>query len=335
MLRSVLRSGFSIAIACLALIAACTDRPAVEPASAVWRVADVTGAASMRTSPDAAWQPLVAAMLAPGAEVEVAPEGRLQLASAGDLVTAEGGSRFTVPESTADAVGLIQSDGRMRYEVETRPKGRFQVETPYLAITVKGTAFAVAVESGAVSVEVSHGVVQVDSYASGQSTDLRAGEAARLDAGTDSLAVRSAEPEAAFEPVTLQTGAPTRHLRPFSDAVATGKRALLGPRGVVPGLVGRSASSAGEGRSAGFGSGGGYGTSSGFSSGGGYGSGGGQSNGGSLGGSLGDIGGSLGGSLGDIGGGLGGSLGDIGGGLGGSLGDLGEGLGGGLGLGGD
>ena len=223
-----------LALLAITVVAACADKDTAETTAAgkTWQVARVSGVTEVRPTPDAAWQPLVGTLLIPGADVKVASEGLLQLASAGDIVTAGPGSLFTLPAATAGADGVIQSYGQMRYEVETRPAGRFQVETPYLAITVKETEFVVDVGSDGASVEVDEGIVQVDSYESGQSTDLTAGQSARLDRAVGSLLKRATAPGAAFEPVATPTGNATPRGRPFTDAVAPGNSAFGHFRGL-------------------------------------------------------------------------------------------------------
>ena len=85
---------------------------------------------------------------------------------------------------------------------------RFEVETPYASLVVKGTAFGVRVSDTEVTVEVAHGWVDVATRA-GARADLRAGQAARVSGGaTSTLEVRPA-PGQAFELVP-----PDRQARP-------------------------------------------------------------------------------------------------------------------------
>jgi hypothetical protein len=56
---------------------------------------------------------------------------RLELASAGDELTASGPSRFTLPKAERNGVRVRQDAGSLRYEVQSAPKRHFEVKTPH------------------------------------------------------------------------------------------------------------------------------------------------------------------------------------------------------------
>lgn len=78
---------------------------------------------------------------------------------------------------------LLQRKGTIDVDVETRGRPFFRVETPYLAAVVKGTRFSVTVTGNESQVSVQRGVVGVQDLASGQQSDLRAGQSVQSAPG--------------------------------------------------------------------------------------------------------------------------------------------------------
>jgi len=202
-----------------ALLTACqsADPPSQEVTAPAWRAVEVEGEARVRAPGRSAWIRLEPGNLAAGSELMLEGEGEILLASGEDEVKAGPDSRFSLPRTGDGRAGVIQERGRLRYDVESRPRRRFQVETPYLAITVKGTAFIVDVAETAGEVEVAHGVVEVATYESGHEVELRAGESLRKAADEASPPSVRRGPEAGFKALPAAARGKPRG-RPFTDA---------------------------------------------------------------------------------------------------------------------
>ncbi|BCX19654.1 MAG: hypothetical protein KatS3mg117_3336 [Geminicoccaceae bacterium] len=161
--------------------AAADEAPTAERPA--WAIVERVGTVRARPLDSPDWHPLAAPHLTPGVEIEVGPNGRLVLESGGDRITAEAGSRLLV-YSAAERPHLVgQPAGTVRYAVARRGPRRFQVETPLLAITVKGTAFAVEVAGEAARVSVEEGRVAVAPPGAADPVELGAGESLRRDVG--------------------------------------------------------------------------------------------------------------------------------------------------------
>jgi hypothetical protein len=83
-----------------------------------------------------------------------------------------------------------QEVGSLRYQILKSPNRRFEVETPYAALVVKGTTFDVDVNQDGVAIDVGRGLVGVESRG-GATADVGAGHAARVSsADSHALEVR-------------------------------------------------------------------------------------------------------------------------------------------------
>jgi hypothetical protein len=94
--------------------------------------------------------------------IETANTGRVILVRDHETVVIEPNSRVQLPGEKANGnTQVLQSLGSALYKIGKQKKPHFQVNTPYLAAVVKGTAFRVKVEDGEASVEVTEGLVEV------------------------------------------------------------------------------------------------------------------------------------------------------------------------------
>jgi len=106
----------------------------------------------------------------------------------GRIVVARGKEKFTIsPRSvvTLEPKGflirrtvLYQDQGQVEVDVKRRWYRHFEVETPFLAAVVKGTAFKVSVSRNSASINVGRGVVNVHDFASGEIANVGAGQSA-------------------------------------------------------------------------------------------------------------------------------------------------------------
>ena len=148
-------------------------------------------------------------MLNSGARLRTGSDAEVVLSNGHDTLTLAPDSRLEIPAPGA-APGLtqvIQTRGTINYDIESRIfpgmkedrpslkkvlfstqriRGRFEVVTPLLLVGVKGTNFDVNVGSGGTSVDVSEGVVEVDTPDGGDSATVVAGQSASVATGNGS-----------------------------------------------------------------------------------------------------------------------------------------------------
>jgi len=110
-------------------------------------------------------------------EVRTGRRGRATLTRSSDLLIVDPESVVRLPEPGIDSPSsVVQTEGSVLYEIEGSEGREFKVMTPYLVAGVKGTVFMVTVRNDTASVTVEDGVVEVLSLASGEVTDLHAGD---------------------------------------------------------------------------------------------------------------------------------------------------------------
>lgn len=147
-----------------------------------WHVTQVSGTARLREGSNG-WQPIaVGAAVLPGMTIETGADARVVLASNKDIVTVAPSSRLAVPAAKTGRKGanFLQTLGTILFDIEHNPKRHFEVDTPYLAAVVKGTAFSVTVRPDGGAVQVVRGAVQVASLLSPDIALVRPGEIARV-----------------------------------------------------------------------------------------------------------------------------------------------------------
>ena len=181
-----------------------------------WIVVESRGPAEVRHD-RGEWQPLMSgAVVAASSEIRTGPSAEVLLQRGGDRVRLRGQSYLELPKADADGAltRLVQWLGQAVFEVDHRPDPHFEVDTPYLAAIVKGTAFAVDVTHDASAVTVTEGVVAV-ATPGGASTVVVAGMTARGYAGLSGVTLENSGgadappadaahpwPEPTFQPIT-------------------------------------------------------------------------------------------------------------------------------------
>jgi hypothetical protein len=172
-----------------------------------WQVVEKHGGVRYRAPVASQWsEAAVGAELPFGSRIVTEANGWVLMRHPAGNLWAEPNARFVLP--TPDEARVRQEAGHLRYRVHKTEQQRFEVETPYASLVVKGTAFGVRVSDIEVTVDVAHGWVDVTNRA-GARADLRAGQAARVSGGaTPTLEVRPA-PGQGFELVP-----PDRQARP-------------------------------------------------------------------------------------------------------------------------
>lgn len=139
-------------------------------AEATWRVAKLSGEATVTSGGVQQASLGTETVLKPGDIVSTGRNGRMLLVSGADVILLAPNSVIAIPakEENDKLTTILQKAGSISLTVEKRNEVHFRVETPYLAAVVKGTQFRVDVEEQASRVEVIEGKVEVK--------DLRSGE---------------------------------------------------------------------------------------------------------------------------------------------------------------
>jgi uncharacterized membrane protein YgcG len=147
-----------------------------------WTVSAVDGAVMVIGSGGEAYaasrgQPVVA-----GSTVVTEDDSAVVLTRRGDSITVYPNSEMTIPvASGAGEPGVLQGIGRLLFRMETRESRDFEVRTPFLAATVKGTTFTVVVTRTQATVSVAEGSVHVAAARGGRSEMVRPGWTATVE----------------------------------------------------------------------------------------------------------------------------------------------------------
>ena len=168
----------------LVLVFTCFMGLASKPAaagSAPWTVRSVSGDAQFQKG-DSAWQPLAGGQsVAEGDAIRTSGNGRVVLARDDESITVAANSSFEVaPAADGMLTTIAQKLGTLMFKVHKRPDRHFEVKTPYLVATVKGTTFTVSVDGGGSAVHVTEGLVQVGNLHGSDILMLRPGETASI-----------------------------------------------------------------------------------------------------------------------------------------------------------
>jgi hypothetical protein len=149
--------GLGALAAALMLLAFVSAR--AQTAGGHWTVSAVDGTATITGHGSEGFaasrgQPVVA-----GTTIATDDDGTVVLTRRGDSITVYPNSQMTVPASTGtEELGILQSFGTLLFRMETRESRDFEVKTPYLAATIKGTTFTVTVGKASAAVSVTEGI---------------------------------------------------------------------------------------------------------------------------------------------------------------------------------
>ena len=184
----VLRTCWQCAPAAAVLVSSCLAAQA-QVAAGHWTVSAVEGTATMIVGGSEAHRILQAATrgypVMAGTTIVTEDDGTVVLVRRGDSITVYPNSQMTIAVVAAeDESGVLQEIGKLLFRMETRESRDFEVRTPYLAATIKGTVFTVAVGPTRATVAVAEGMVRVEPTTGGRIEMVRAGWAATADAGS-------------------------------------------------------------------------------------------------------------------------------------------------------
>jgi hypothetical protein len=172
-----------------------------------WRITGQAGLVALRSPAQSFWQRAIPGVrIAPDSEIATFDGSRLELASAGDKVTASGASRFTLPTAEQDGVRVRQDAGSLHYKVQSAPNRRFEVKTPHFSTVVKGTSFLVFIDRDSSAVVVDEGRVLILDPNGERLGELTAGQIGRM-AGQPGAALEvSTAAEPTFESAEPRAG---------------------------------------------------------------------------------------------------------------------------------
>ena len=128
------------------------------------KVASVTGSAERGRGEPPQWSPLRSGeALHAGDVVRTGSDGRVELAWQGSTVRLYGDSvlRLPAPEGAVDKLDMRKGAGL--FDVQRKPGRRYEVRTPEIVVSVKGTRFAVDLSGKGPGVAVYRGAVGVRS----------------------------------------------------------------------------------------------------------------------------------------------------------------------------
>lgn len=174
---------------------------AATPALAEWVVMRVSQPARYAVD-DGFWQPIEPGMEVPNhAWIHTGPSGRLLLSRSGDVIQFKPNTVAAVSRrSGGDDTTILHKFGSLLVVVEPQPNRSMSVETPYLALVVKGTRFEIDVDRSSVEVRVREGIVEATHPTAGKRADVHGGQVA-LAQGNRRFAVRGGRSERRIVPV--------------------------------------------------------------------------------------------------------------------------------------
>ena len=140
---------------------------------------------------------------------------------------------------------ILQTIGSLVYQVEERPRQRFEVETPYLVSVVKGTRFTISVTEHETLVSLEEGSLEVLSNDGTHRGLMKPGEIARSKQGANRIEVSNAQLQrsqwGSWHPANARRGAGDSKRRGLDVArmqVPTHALHSPGLSGTAPGLSG-------------------------------------------------------------------------------------------------
>lgn len=122
--------------------------------------------------------------------ISTGPRGRVQLGRGEERIAMQPNTLAVIITTGffTRKTEVVQQTGTIDLDIEKRDQPHTYVQTPFLAAVVKGTSFRVSVSGKTASVAVERGLVEVTSFASGQRSDVGAGQRARVHQ-TDGMTV--------------------------------------------------------------------------------------------------------------------------------------------------
>lgn len=166
-------------------------------------------------------------------------DSRLELTRGVDVIALGPDTQLRIADDAATRFTVVHQDfGTVEVEAQVRDTKHLEVRTKFLAAVVKGTHFIVTAGATGASVEVTRGLVAVQSFETRQFTEVPAGNTARVAALSGLLEVSGASPlpairtDAAFELPTALPSLPDVPALPTTGAAAPAATLATGTQGV-------------------------------------------------------------------------------------------------------
>ena len=122
-------------------------------------------------------------------------DSRLELTRGADVIALGPHTQVRIEDDAATRYTLVRQDfGTVEVEAEVRDTKHLEVRTKFLAAVVKGTHFIVTADDSGAAVEVTRGLVAVQSLSNNYSADIPAGNSARVAALSGQLELAGATP---------------------------------------------------------------------------------------------------------------------------------------------
>ena len=173
------------ALAAALTVCACSFALA-QAAGGHWTVSAVEGAAVMIVAGGEEYAAQRGYPVTAGTTMVTGDDGTVVLIRRGDSITVFPNSEMTIPVVSGEGEpGVLQSIGKLLFRMETRESRDFEVRTPFLAATIKGTVFTVDVGRTRATVAVTEGLVRVVAARGGRSEAVRPGWSATAEFGND------------------------------------------------------------------------------------------------------------------------------------------------------
>lgn len=150
----------------------------VQAAGQNWIIEEVTGKVTLATPSQPMQNAKPGDLLPPGGRVTTEAGARAVLSQGGDRMTVSANSVVEIAADSKKSImtRVMQTLGTVLFAVEKGSSDRFEVETPYLAATVKGTVFTVSIRNEGAAVHVTEGAVQVATVDRQRSVVVRPGQ---------------------------------------------------------------------------------------------------------------------------------------------------------------
>jgi hypothetical protein len=206
-------------------------------ADEAWRVVQSAGDVRVTTAADATMIVDPRTELPEGAIVTTDKNGRVVIRRGEEQVILQPLTRLVLTRATPGATNILQSAGSALYRIGKKKTPHFQVDTPYLAALVKGTAFTVTVNRTRADVMVTEGAVEVSSREGSAVSLLKTGMTASVNRA-DTRAIDLQERSGTHRLVTTNEGGWSGTGSTEGPQLRTGTGGDTGPQGMRTNLSG-------------------------------------------------------------------------------------------------
>jgi len=154
-----------------------------------WVAVQVEGSVEFKRG-GPAWSPLRRGdTVIPGYEIRTGPNAKVLLSRGPETITVEPESTLEfLPPGNGSVTRIFQKLGGAIFNIKKRNRKHFEVLTPHLVATVKGTEFSIKIDANGGTLNVINGSVGVTNKKSGKSVDVSAGQFAMVSGNSGAIA---------------------------------------------------------------------------------------------------------------------------------------------------